>query len=129
MKPRAGLVTNGRKVMDIREASDYLGISPDTLYKYASSGFVPGFKLGNRWRFKRALLDAWMDDFDGYNKLQDLLSQKIAEVQSLRESAAEQAKDIRFWKNAKHDADKYNAEMRSMIASYLRDFFWSAQHE
>ena len=29
--------------MDIRQASDYLGISPDTLYKYASEGFVPAF--------------------------------------------------------------------------------------
>ncbi len=47
--------------MDIRMASDYLGISPDTLYKYASEGFVPAFKLGNRWRFKRSRLDEWMD--------------------------------------------------------------------
>jgi excisionase family DNA binding protein len=50
-----------REVMDIRLASDYLGISPDTLYKYASDGFVPAFKLGNRWRFKRSRLDGWMD--------------------------------------------------------------------
>jgi excisionase family DNA binding protein len=50
-----------REVMDIRIASDYLGISPDTLYKYASDGFVPAFKLGNRWRFKRSRLDEWMD--------------------------------------------------------------------
>ena len=50
-----------REVMDIRMASDYLGISPDTLYKYASDGFVPAFKLGNRWRFKRSRLDEWMD--------------------------------------------------------------------
>jgi len=50
-----------REVMDIRMASDYLGISPDTLYKYASEGFVPAFKLGNRWRFKRSRLDEWMD--------------------------------------------------------------------
>jgi excisionase family DNA binding protein len=50
-----------REVMDIRMASDYLGISPDTLYKYASDGFVPAFKLGNRWRFKRSRLDDWMD--------------------------------------------------------------------
>lgn len=51
-----------REVMDIRQASDYLGISPDTLYKYASEGFVPAFKLGNRWRFKRSRLDDWMDE-------------------------------------------------------------------
>ena len=50
-----------REVMDIRQASAYLGISPDTLYKYASDGFVPAFKLGNRWRFKRSRLDEWMD--------------------------------------------------------------------
>jgi len=55
------LVPEVREVMDIRQASDYLGISADTLYKYASEGFVPAFKLGNRWRFKRSRLDEWMD--------------------------------------------------------------------
>ena len=54
-----------REVMDIRQASDYLGISGDTLYRYASEGFVPAFKLGNRWRFKRSLLDAWMVERSG----------------------------------------------------------------
>lgn len=50
-----------REVMDIPQASDYLGISPDTLYKYAAEGFVPAFKLGNRWRFKKSRIDAWME--------------------------------------------------------------------
>jgi excisionase family DNA binding protein len=53
--------TEPREVMDIRQAADYLGISADTLYKYASEGFVPAFKLGNRWRFKRSRLNDWMD--------------------------------------------------------------------
>ncbi len=53
--------TELREVMDIRQAADYLGISADTLYKYASEGFVPAFKLGNRWRFKRSRLNEWMD--------------------------------------------------------------------
>ena len=54
-----------REVMDIRQASDYLGISGDTLYRYASEGFIPAFKLGNRWRFKKSLLDSWMDEKSG----------------------------------------------------------------
>ena len=54
-----------REVMDIRQASEYLGISGDTLYRYASEGFIPAFKLGNRWRFKRSLLDAWMVEKSG----------------------------------------------------------------
>ena len=54
-----------REVMDIRQAAEYLGISGDTLYRYASEGFVPAFKLGNRWRFRKSLLDAWMDEKSG----------------------------------------------------------------
>ena len=54
-----------REVMDIRQAAEYLGISGDTLYRYASEGFVPAFKLGNRWRFKKSLLDAWMVQMSG----------------------------------------------------------------
>lgn len=54
-----------REVMDIRQASDYLGISGDTLYRYASEGFIPAFKLGNRWRFRKSLLDGWMDEKSG----------------------------------------------------------------
>ena len=50
-----------REVMDIRQAADYLGISADSLYKYASENIIPAFKLGNRWRFKRSLLDGWME--------------------------------------------------------------------
>ena len=56
-----------REVMDIRQAADYLGISSDTLYRYASEGFVPAFKLGNRWRFRKSLLDGWMDEKSGVN--------------------------------------------------------------
>ena len=57
--------TSLREVMDIRQAAEYLGISGDTLYRYASDGFIPAFKLGNRWRFKKSLLDAWMDEKSG----------------------------------------------------------------
>jgi excisionase family DNA binding protein len=52
-----------KDVMTLREASQYLGISPDTLYKYLSEDRISGvaFKLGNRWRFKKDLLDRWME--------------------------------------------------------------------
>jgi excisionase family DNA binding protein len=50
-----------REVMDIREASQYLGVSRETLYKYVSEDRIPAFKLGNRWKFKKTVLDRWMD--------------------------------------------------------------------
>jgi excisionase family DNA binding protein len=49
------------EVMNVREASQYLGVSTETLYKYLLQDRVPGFKLGNRWRFKKAVLDRWME--------------------------------------------------------------------
>lgn len=50
-----------REVMDIREASDYLGVSRETLYKYVYDERIPAFKLGNRWKFKKTVLDRWME--------------------------------------------------------------------
>ena len=47
--------------MDIREASEYLGVSRETLYKYAYEEKIPAFKLGNRWKFKKTVLDRWME--------------------------------------------------------------------
>ena len=46
-------MAESREVMNIRQASQYLGVSPDTLYKYVNEQKIPAFKLGNRWRFKK----------------------------------------------------------------------------
>ena len=57
-----GNMADSREVMNIRQASQYLGVSPDTLYKYVGEQKIPAFKLGNRWRFKKSRLDQWMED-------------------------------------------------------------------
>jgi excisionase family DNA binding protein len=54
-------MAEAREVMNIRQASQYLGISPDTLYKYVYEEKIPAFKLGNRWKFKKTILDTWME--------------------------------------------------------------------
>ena len=55
------MVADSREVMNIRQASQYLGVSPDTLYKYVTEEKIPAFKLGNRWKFKKTILDQWME--------------------------------------------------------------------
>jgi excisionase family DNA binding protein len=57
-----GIMADSREVMNIRQASQYLGVSPDTLYKYVGEQKIPAFKLGNRWRFKKSKLDQWMEE-------------------------------------------------------------------
>jgi excisionase family DNA binding protein len=58
---KAGVMVEIREVMDMREASDYLGVSRETLYKYVYEERIPAFKLGNRWKFKKTVLDRWME--------------------------------------------------------------------
>jgi excisionase family DNA binding protein len=55
------LVNESREVMNVRQASQYLGISPDTLYRYITEGEIPAFKLGNRWKLRKTILDRWME--------------------------------------------------------------------
>jgi excisionase family DNA binding protein len=62
MEKATGNMADSREVMNIRQASQYLGVSPDTLYKYVGEQKIPAFKLGNRWRFKKSRLDQWMEE-------------------------------------------------------------------
>jgi len=55
-------MADSREVMNIRQASQYLGVSSDILYKYVGEQKIPAFKLGNRWRFKKSKLDQWMEE-------------------------------------------------------------------
>ena len=55
-------MADSREVMNVRQASQYLGVSADTLYKYVGEQKIPAFKLGNRWRFKKSKLDQWMEE-------------------------------------------------------------------
>jgi excisionase family DNA binding protein len=62
LRKKERVMADSREVMNIRQASQYLGVSPDTLYKYVNEQKIPAFKLGNRWRFKKSKLDEWMEE-------------------------------------------------------------------
>ncbi len=38
----------------------YLKIDKFTVYRLVSQKKIPAFKVGNQWRFKKKLLDAWL---------------------------------------------------------------------
>ncbi len=47
-------------VITIRELAAYLKIAEKTLYRVASEGSVPGFKVGGAWRFRKSEIDKWI---------------------------------------------------------------------
>ncbi|MDA0676819.1 MAG: helix-turn-helix domain-containing protein [Chloroflexi bacterium] len=46
--------------LNIRDAADYLGISPHTLYKLVERREVPASKVGGAWRLNPEALDAFL---------------------------------------------------------------------
>jgi len=55
---------NGTKpgqIMTLREVAGYLGLHVMTVYKLTREGRVPAAKIGGQWRFKRDVLDEWLE--------------------------------------------------------------------
>jgi excisionase family DNA binding protein len=44
-----------------KEAAEYLKLAERTLVRLAHEGKIPGVKIGGQWRFRRALLDEYLD--------------------------------------------------------------------
>ncbi len=50
------------EILTIEEVAEYLRLTPQTIYKWAQEGRIPAAKLGKEWRFRRSLIDRWLDD-------------------------------------------------------------------
>lgn len=47
-------------ILDIRGVAKYLKLDPQTVSRKAQKGELPGFKIGNRWRFRREEIEQWI---------------------------------------------------------------------
>jgi len=52
----------GDDILTTKEVADYLKLTERTLYRLVQEGKVPGFKVGNSWRFKRTDIELWIED-------------------------------------------------------------------
>jgi excisionase family DNA binding protein len=55
-------VTEEDEIMTLEEVAKYLKLQPQTVYKWAQEGQIPGAKLGKEWRFRRRILNEWVDN-------------------------------------------------------------------
>lgn len=49
------------EMLTIEELAAYLKLRPQTIYKWAQRGTLPGAKLGKEWRFRRSAIERWID--------------------------------------------------------------------
>lgn len=48
------------QIMTIREVASYLKVHERTVYRLASKGELPAFKVANVWRFRLQDIDYWI---------------------------------------------------------------------
>ena len=49
------------EMLTIEDLAKYLKLKPQTIYKWAQTGQIPGAKFGKEWRFRRSAIEEWID--------------------------------------------------------------------
>jgi len=53
---------HNHEILTLEEVALYLRLKPQTIYKWAQEKRIPAVKLGKEWRFRRSILDRWLDE-------------------------------------------------------------------
>ncbi|PYJ64468.1 MAG: DNA-binding protein [Verrucomicrobia bacterium] len=48
------------KLLTTEQVASYLKIDKFTVYRLVTQKKIPAFKVGNQWRFKKKMVDAWL---------------------------------------------------------------------
>jgi excisionase family DNA binding protein len=56
-------------LLTTEQVAQYLKIDKFTLYRLVTRGKIPAFKVGNQWRFKRRLLEDWLEKNSNLEKV------------------------------------------------------------
>ena len=49
------------EMLTIRDLAEYLKVRPQTIYRWVQNGTIPGTKFGKEWRFRKSLIEAWIE--------------------------------------------------------------------
>lgn len=61
-KSKFGLEQHDDPLMTAKQLAAYLSVNERTVLKLVGEGTLPGVKVGNQWRFRKVMIDAWLDD-------------------------------------------------------------------
>jgi len=49
------------RLMTIKELAEYLQLEEHTIYKMARKGEIPAYKVAGQWRFKKEMIEEWLE--------------------------------------------------------------------
>ena len=58
-------MNTAREVLTIKQVAEYLQVSPDTVYRLATSGELQGRKIGRIWRFPKEAIQEYLSEGEG----------------------------------------------------------------
>jgi excisionase family DNA binding protein len=81
-------------IMTAQDLSSYLKITTTTIYKLAQQGEIPSFKIGSEWRFKRELVDRWLENGAGHGPKKVLVVDDELQICELYQRALDKKKYV-----------------------------------
>ena len=70
-KTIAGRGVESGELQTPEQVARYLNVTKFTLYRLVTQKKIPAFKVGNQWRFKQEMIDAWLMAKSGIRKKSD----------------------------------------------------------
>jgi excisionase family DNA binding protein len=59
------------KLLTIDQVASYLKVDKFTVYRLVTKRKLPAFKVGSQWRFKREMIDEWLENNSNMNTVDD----------------------------------------------------------
>jgi len=57
------MISNKDKLWTVKEVAEYLQLDEHTVYRMARKGEIPAYKVAGQWRFKKELLEKWLESY------------------------------------------------------------------
>lgn len=48
------------QMLTTEQVARYLKVDKFTVYRWVAKKKIPAFRVGNQWRFKRSIIEAWL---------------------------------------------------------------------
>jgi len=55
------MVFRDDEILTAKEVAEYLKMNERTIYKLAHNGQIPTIKVAHQWRFRKSMIDSWLD--------------------------------------------------------------------
>ncbi len=56
-----------------REIAEHLSVTKDTIHKWIKAGMIPCSRVGKLWKFKKSVVDAWVESGKASEVKKDVL--------------------------------------------------------